>query len=302
MQETEHKFLLTRPHSEIEREAGRKGTLKSRRLLQQRYFDPKGRKIHLLKLRDEQGGVRHAFRLTVANGSKLSVAVDAAFFEHLSAFCREVGPCDGDEPRILCKLRLLEVDRWTIRIRRSTDMSGMSAKHVLTLKKPVTAMTCEEPECDISRGDHDAFARHCGPALRKRRICVRYGRRTWELDLFGNDELEGLSLAEVELPSEDAEVRIPPWAGRDVTEDPAYRNASLQKRLRPLSPRGPNRKVRAAIQDQLIKDLEAAAHPDGSTMPHPATWWALVVRARAILAEGSREPTPSDGGTTDGQA
>ena len=48
--------------------------------------------------------------------------------------------------------------------------------------------------------------------------------------MFGG-ELDGLVLAEVELPGEDAPFRLPEWLviAREVTDDPAYTNAALAR-------------------------------------------------------------------------
>jgi len=52
----------------------------------------------------------------------------------------------------------------------------------------------------------------------------------WEIDEFTD---RPLVLAEVELPDEGTEVRMPPWLApvveRDVTDDPAYLNVNLAR-------------------------------------------------------------------------
>ena len=64
------------------------------------------------------------------------------------------------------------------------------------------------------------------PLIEKRRYEVEHGGLMWELDEFFNDN-DGLILAEVELASEDQEIAIPPWIGREVTGDPRYYNSNL---------------------------------------------------------------------------
>jgi CYTH domain-containing protein len=64
------------------------------------------------------------------------------------------------------------------------------------------------------------------PLIEKTRYRVEAGGRTWEIDVFAGAN-EGLVVAEVELPSEGAQVTIPAWAGEEVTGDPRYYNASL---------------------------------------------------------------------------
>jgi CYTH domain-containing protein len=53
----------------------------------------------------------------------------------------------------------------------------------------------------------------------------------WEIDVF---EDRPLVLAEVELPSADAEAPPPAWLARhvvrEVTDDPAYANSALARR------------------------------------------------------------------------
>ncbi len=66
------------------------------------------------------------------------------------------------------------------------------------------------------------------PLIEKIRYRVDYGGRTWEVDQF-QGENRGLILAEVELESSDAPVELPPWAGREVSDDPRYYNASLSR-------------------------------------------------------------------------
>ena len=51
----------------------------------------------------------------------------------------------------------------------------------------------------------------------------------WEVDLFGGEN-EGLVIAEIELPSADHTFEAPPWLGREVSADPRYFNAALQKK------------------------------------------------------------------------
>jgi adenylate cyclase len=48
----------------------------------------------------------------------------------------------------------------------------------------------------------------------------------WELDIFEGDNA-GLTVVELEIPEEDFKYPRPEWLGREVTEDPAYKNAAL---------------------------------------------------------------------------
>ena len=48
----------------------------------------------------------------------------------------------------------------------------------------------------------------------------------FEVDIYAGD-LEGLAVAEVEIPSEDATIELPGWIGQEVTFNKAYKNAQL---------------------------------------------------------------------------
>jgi adenylate cyclase len=62
--------------------------------------------------------------------------------------------------------------------------------------------------------------------LEKTRYRLDFEGHIWEVDIF-HSRLEGLALAEVELQSEDEEVALPPWAGKEVTNDSRYQNINL---------------------------------------------------------------------------
>lgn len=65
-----------------------------------------------------------------------------------------------------------------------------------------------------------------GRVIVKTRYIVPFGGLTWEVDEF-EGSLAGLTVAEVELPSADAEVTMPPFVGEEVTGDARYYNSSL---------------------------------------------------------------------------
>jgi CYTH domain-containing protein len=85
----------------------------------------------------------------------------------------------------------------------------------------------EETDARLFRG---LWRLTAGRRIRKRRYRVEAEGRVWEIDRFRG---RSLVLAEVELPSEDAEVRFPPWLApwveREVTDDPAYLNLNLAR-------------------------------------------------------------------------
>lgn len=62
----------------------------------------------------------------------------------------------------------------------------------------------------------------------KTRYQVKAGAHTYEIDEFYGEN-QGLTVAEVELNSEDEEFQKPEWLGEEVTGDVKYYNAMLMK-------------------------------------------------------------------------
>ena len=69
----------------------------------------------------------------------------------------------------------------------------------------------------------------CEPGVREKAgYLVKAGEFTFEVDEFYGDN-EGLTVAEVELPDENAAFERPAWLGEEVTGDPRYYNSMLMK-------------------------------------------------------------------------
>lgn len=64
------------------------------------------------------------------------------------------------------------------------------------------------------------------PIIQKDRYRVPAGDLCWEIDEFAG-ACAGLILAEIELPSPDYPLTLPPWIGPEVTDDYRYTNAYL---------------------------------------------------------------------------
>lgn len=234
MHEIERKFLPLMAASTIERMAARAGTLASRRLIQQRYLNRSGSwTLRVRSAPGTDGGREHILTLrTKRRGETIRIKTPMSD-EAYSRFIRNatVCPSKSDDVQGTVRHELSDPSEWTMRIRRSTNVQGADARHLLTLKRKVSGMSCIEIETQIGTEVHTALAAHCGPSLNKRRICVRHAGRTWEIDSFLNPELEDLQLIEVELPTEDAAVSIPKWAGAEVTHLREYKNARIVKRI-----------------------------------------------------------------------
>jgi adenylate cyclase len=66
------------------------------------------------------------------------------------------------------------------------------------------------------------------PLIEKTRHRERVGDHIWEIDVFQGAN-QGLIIAEIELSREDEEILQPPWAVKEVSDDPRYYNANLAK-------------------------------------------------------------------------
>jgi adenylate cyclase len=72
----------------------------------------------------------------------------------------------------------------------------------------------------------DLEAARTGEVIAKRRHRIAHGMHVIEVDVF-EGALSPLVLAEIELEAEDDAFELPAWFGREVTDDPAFSNASL---------------------------------------------------------------------------
>lgn len=89
-----------------------------------------------------------------------------------------------------------------------------------------------EYEIPIPKEDAEKLlAETCGRIISKTRYIVpaESDMLKWEVDVFHGED-EGLILAEIELPSEDATFEKPDWIGEEVTDNSIYYNSSLSER------------------------------------------------------------------------
>ncbi|BDY06862.1 CYTH domain-containing protein [Ferrimonas sp. YFM] len=86
-----------------------------------------------------------------------------------------------------------------------------------------------EWEKEISVADAQALLAICEPGvIDKTRYLVPHEGHTFEVDEFYGENL-GLTVAEVELESEQQQVHRPQWLGEEVTGDARYYNSMLMK-------------------------------------------------------------------------
>ncbi len=98
----------------------------------------------------------------------------------------------------------------------------------LTVKTARKGRVRHEFEYEIPVADAEQLLRtECGRTrLAKIRHYVPHEGFTWEVDVY-EAPLDGVVLAEVELSSPDQQPPLPPWAGAEVTDDPAFRKRRL---------------------------------------------------------------------------
>jgi adenylate cyclase len=104
------------------------------------------------------------------------------------------------------------------------------SKAFITVKGISTGATRTEFEYEIPQEDAQFMLDHLceQPTIEKHRYSIPFRGFTWEVDEF-HGENEGLVVAEIELPSEDAVFEKPEWIGEEVTHDPRYFNSNLVK-------------------------------------------------------------------------
>ena len=141
-------------------------------------------------------------------------------------------PLDGAR-RLAIEQTYLVGDRGSERVRMTRE-GGRPERYFHTTKRPVSALTREEDEREVDREEYLRLLARRDPergTIRKTRHVFPYGGRVFELDVF--EQPPGIVLLEVELPSEDAAVDLPPLAGlREVSGDARYSNAELARQAR----------------------------------------------------------------------
>lgn len=86
-----------------------------------------------------------------------------------------------------------------------------------------------EWEKEIASDEVKELLKICEPGvIDKTRFLVEAGEHTYEVDEFYGEN-EGLTVAEVELNSEDETFEKPEWLGEEVTGDVKYYNSMLMK-------------------------------------------------------------------------
>jgi len=100
----------------------------------------------------------------------------------------------------------------------------------LTIKGRVRNISSSEFEYLIPKADAENMLLEFAAdnIIEKIRYFIDHEGSEWVVDeFFGRNR--GLILAEIELSSEDVICEIPPWIGKEVSEDHRYKNSNLSK-------------------------------------------------------------------------
>jgi len=113
----------------------------------------------------------------------------------------------------------------TVRIRIRGEKGYITVKG----KSNESGLSRYEWEKEIPLNEAEELLLLCEPgAIDKTRYEIQAGKHIFEVDEFYGDN-EGLTVAEVELESEDDSYEKPEWIGEEVTGDRRYYNSSLTK-------------------------------------------------------------------------
>jgi len=113
----------------------------------------------------------------------------------------------------------------TVRIRIKGEKGYITVKG----KSNESGLSRYEWEKEIPLNEAEELLLLCEPgAIDKTRYEIQAWKHIFEVDEFYGDN-EGLTLAEVELESEDESYEKPEWLGEEVTGDRRYYNSSLTK-------------------------------------------------------------------------
>lgn len=112
----------------------------------------------------------------------------------------------------------------TVRVRIKDD------KGYLTIKGITDGSARSEWEYEIPVADAREILEECATeSLSKERYIIPAADGlVWEVDVF-HKRLEGLIIAEIELPHEDFPISVPAFIGTEVTGDPRFYNSNLIK-------------------------------------------------------------------------
>jgi CYTH domain-containing protein len=127
----------------------------------------------------------------------------------------------ADNGQVLQQAYLSHRNQSCVRVRLIDGHCGY-----LTIKFPMSRLAKEEYEYEIPVGEARDLLLAAGHILEKTRYRVLHDDRHWQVDVFA-EPYEGLTLAEIEMASEDDRFTLPQWLGREVTGNNRYSNRAM---------------------------------------------------------------------------
>lgn len=122
----------------------------------------------------------------------------------------------------ICQFYLVGAPDRSVRVRIRDDADAL-----VTLKFGGQTRIRDEFEYEIPLEDAREMQKFAiGTIIEKTRYKIDHGGLIFEVDLFERD-LTGLVIAELETPDEVGDDALPPWLGREITDQPAFYNVSL---------------------------------------------------------------------------
>jgi CYTH domain-containing protein len=113
----------------------------------------------------------------------------------------------------------------TVRIRLKNEVGFLTVKGLSS----ADGLSRFEWEKEITKTDAEALLKLCEPTIiDKERYEVKVKNHTFEIDVFFGEN-EGLTIAEIELESENDFFEKPSWLGVEVTGQIKYYNSQLSK-------------------------------------------------------------------------
>ena len=112
------------------------------------------------------------------------------------------------------------IDDWIIRIR----FTGKDFK--ITFKKHIESFTNFEFEYSIPQKDGETIMSNLSNTIKKERFFLEIEKKSWIIDCFKENNYP-LEIAEIELSSEDEDLRLPSFISKEITGMKHYSNFSL---------------------------------------------------------------------------
>lgn len=144
----------------------------------------------------------------------------------------ELARQDGARCDEILQTYLLSQDGVTARVRARRGEGGIV--YTATEKRRLSDLTAVEDEREVTEEEYRALLLRRDGALtpiEKRRYAIPYGGHTLEIDVYPFWQRQ--AVLEVELPSEDTPLTLPPFIRviREVSGDRRYKNVSLARSI-----------------------------------------------------------------------